>query len=173
MAEQNTDEKDKQAQEAPVDMTVKETGAGVIVETQKQDMSISESEAGQNPTAEQPEKSVEETQDLEQDFQKQQATEQEVKSELAKNGIDFDALAAEHDANGALSAKSLEALEKAGYPTATCRRSNRWPAGKMPIHSLCNISLRSLRVSLTDSTPPFRRATLPRFSLPLMASAPR
>jgi len=118
MAEQNTDEKDKQAQEAPVDMTVKETGAGVIVETQKQDMSISEPEADQNPTTQQPETPTDGTQDLEQDFQKQQAAEQEVKSELAKNGIDFDALAAEHDANGALSAKSLEALEKAGYPKA-------------------------------------------------------
>ena len=118
MAEQNTDEKDKQAQEAPVDMTVKETGAGVIVETQKQDMSISEPEADQNPAIQQPETPTDGTQDLEQDFQKQQAAEQEVKSELAKNGIDFDALAAEYDADGALSAKSLEALEKAGYPKA-------------------------------------------------------
>ena len=53
---------------------------------------------------------------VQKDLDAQQQTEKEVKAKLAEQGVDFDALAAEYDRDGALSQKSLDALAQAGYP---------------------------------------------------------
>lgn len=58
----------------------------------------------------------EEPADVEEDIQKQQRAEADVKTDLASKGVDFDALAAEYDSKGELSTESLAALNKAGYP---------------------------------------------------------
>lgn len=115
----DTNPEAQQPQTPNTEMTVKETSAGVIVETQTPEANLTletepQSNAAEAAASETPEADAQ--QDLEQSFQKQQATEQEIKETLAKNDIDFDVLAAEYDRDGALSAKSLEALEKAGYP---------------------------------------------------------
>lgn len=41
---------------------------------------------------------------------------EDVKTDLTNKGVDFDALSAEYDKNGALSEDSLKKLEEAGYP---------------------------------------------------------
>lgn len=51
-------------------------------------------------------------------FDKQVERDNEIKDELAKNGIDFDALGEEYQKNGELSKESMEKLNKAGYPKA-------------------------------------------------------
>jgi hypothetical protein len=96
--------------------TVTQTDTGVIVDTTTPEVPLTpEAKPPTQPEATPPpEEKPKET--LEQDFQKQQGAEQEVKNALSKSGIDFDALAAEYDKDGALSAESLTALEKAGYP---------------------------------------------------------
>lgn len=100
--------------------TVTQTDTGVIVDTTKPEVPLTP-EAPLTPEG-QPEDTPSPKENpqasLEQDFQKQQSTEQEVKTALKESGIDFDALAAEYDKDGALSAESLTALEKAGYPKA-------------------------------------------------------
>lgn len=98
--------------------TVTQTDTGVIVDTTKPEVPLTpEPQPPAQPEGTPaPEAKPQET--LEQDFQKQQGAEQEVKTALTKSGIDFDALAAEYDKDGALSAESLTALEKAGYPKA-------------------------------------------------------
>ena len=97
---------------------VTQTDTGVIVDTTTPEVPLTpEVQPPEQPEATpSPEEKPKET--LEQDFQKQQGAEQEVKTALSKSGIDFDALAAEYDKDGALSAESLTALEKAGYPKA-------------------------------------------------------
>ena len=106
-----------EATQPETEMTVKDTGNSLIVETTKPEVQMPDPDAA--PTEELQEKPAEEQpQDLEERFQQQQTAEQEIKSELAKADIDFDALAAEYDKNGSLSAESLTALEKAGYPKA-------------------------------------------------------
>lgn len=118
----DTQPTDQNPQGAPnmTNATVTQTETGIIVDTTKPDVPLTPetpqgAEASQDTPAPTPE---ENPQTIEQDFQKQQSREQEVKSTLAKSGIDFDALAAEYDKDGALSAESLAALEKAGYPKA-------------------------------------------------------
>ena len=99
--------------------TVKQTDSGVIVDTTKPDAALTpEAQPYETTPQEQPQEQPQEdsTQQLQQDFQRQQTRESEIKTELSKAGIDFDALAAEFDRSGALSAESLAALEKAGYP---------------------------------------------------------
>ena len=98
--------------------TVTQTDTGVIVDTTTPEVPLTpEPQSPAQPeTAPSPEEKPQAS--LEQDFQKQQGAEQEVKTALSKSGIDFDALAAEYDKDGALSAESLTALEKAGYPKA-------------------------------------------------------
>lgn len=113
MADQNP----QQPQTPEVNATVKETDQGVIVETQQQEVSIPPAAA---PAAQEaPHQASPETPpaaDLEQRFQQQQTSETEIRSTLSAAGVDFDALAAEYDRDGALSPKSMEALQKAGYP---------------------------------------------------------
>lgn len=53
---------------------------------------------------------------VQREWEQQKKTEQDVKTDLASKGVDFDALAAEYDRDGALSQKSLDALAQAGYP---------------------------------------------------------
>lgn len=53
---------------------------------------------------------------VQQDLDKQKQTEQEVKADLAKKNVDFDALAKEYADAGELSADSLKKLADAGYP---------------------------------------------------------
>lgn len=53
---------------------------------------------------------------LEDDINKQLEAEDDVKKDLETKGVDFDALAKEYENNGALSAESMDALAKAGYP---------------------------------------------------------
>jgi hypothetical protein len=118
---QQTNQNPQSGQPPAPDMpnaTVTQTDTGVIVDTTKPEVPLTPevqppAQPEDTPT---PEAKPQET--LEQDFQKQQGAEQEVKNALSKSGIDFDALAAEYDKDGALSAESLAALEKAGYPKA-------------------------------------------------------
>lgn len=51
-------------------------------------------------------------------FDKQVERDNEIKADLAKNGIDFDALGDEYSKNGELSQESIDKLAKAGYPKA-------------------------------------------------------
>lgn len=90
--------------------TVTQTDTGVIVDTTKPEVPLT-------PEPQTPPEG-DSTQQLQTDFQQQQVREGEIKDTLTKSGINFDALAAEYDKDGALSAESLAALEKAGYPKA-------------------------------------------------------
>lgn len=103
--------------------TVTQTDTGVIVDTTKPDVPLTPEpqtppagEDSAQPAQTPPE--GDSTQQLQTDFQQQQVREGEIKNTLIKSGIDFDALAAEYDKDGALSTDSLAALEKAGYPKA-------------------------------------------------------
>lgn len=100
--------------------TVTTTDTGVIVDTTKPEVPLTPEPqtppAGEDSPQTPPE--GDSTQQLQTDFQKQQVREGEIKDTLTKSGIDFDALAAEYEKDGALSADSLAALEKAGYPKA-------------------------------------------------------
>ena len=51
-------------------------------------------------------------------FDTQVERDNEIKNELAKHNIDFDALGDEYQKNGELSKESIDKLEKAGYPKA-------------------------------------------------------
>lgn len=51
-------------------------------------------------------------------FDTQVERDNEIKADLAKQGIDFDALGEEYQKNGELSKESIDKLEKAGYPKA-------------------------------------------------------
>lgn len=111
--EQNTHP--QSAAEPAANITVTQTPeGGMTAHVEKPDMTAPVETAAQEDTQGMP--AEEEQQTLESDFQRQQQTEADVKNDLAGKGLDFDALAAEYDKEGALSAKSLEALEKAGYP---------------------------------------------------------
>ena len=98
--------------------TVTQTDTGVIVDTTKPEVPLTPEPqtppAGEDSVQTPPEEDS--TKQLQTDFQQQQVREGEIKDTLTKSGIDFDALAAEYDKDGALSAESLTALEKAGYP---------------------------------------------------------
>ena len=100
--------------------TVTTTDTGVIVDTTKPEVPLTPEPqtppAGEDSPQTPPE--GDSTQQLQTDFQQQQVREGEIKDTLTKSGIDFDALAAEYEKDGALSADSLAALEKAGYPKA-------------------------------------------------------
>ena len=98
--------------------TVTQTDTGVIVDTTKPEVPLTPEASNPAPPEDTspPEENPQAA--LEADFQKQQTREVEIKGTLAKSGIDFDALAAEYDKDGALSAESITALEKAGYPKA-------------------------------------------------------
>ena len=117
---QQTDQNPQSGQLFTPDMTkviVTKTDTGVIVDPTNPEVPLAPEDTplpAQPEDTPLPEENPKEA--LEQDFQKQQGTEQEVKTALSKSGIDFDALAAEYDKDGALSAESLTALEKAGYP---------------------------------------------------------
>ena len=51
-------------------------------------------------------------------FDTQAERDNEIKNDLAKHNIDFDALGEEYQKNGELSKESIDKLEKAGYPKA-------------------------------------------------------
>ena len=51
-------------------------------------------------------------------FDTQVERDNEIKNDLAKHNIDFDALGEEYQKNGELSKESIDKLEKAGYPKA-------------------------------------------------------
>lgn len=53
---------------------------------------------------------------LETDIKTQIQAEEDAKKDLAAKGVDFNAIAAEYESNGALSAETLAKLDKAGYP---------------------------------------------------------
>jgi hypothetical protein len=55
-------------------------------------------------------------QQLATDIQTQIKAEEDAKKDLAAKGVDFNAIAAEYESNGTLSADTLGKLEKAGYP---------------------------------------------------------
>ena len=111
--EQNTHPQSAAEPAANITVTQNPEG-GMTAHVEKPDMTAPVEPAAQEDTQGMP--AEEEQQTLESDFQRQQQTEADVKKDLAGKGLDFDALAAEYDKDGALSAKSLEALEKAGYP---------------------------------------------------------
>jgi hypothetical protein len=96
--------------------TVTQTDTGVIVDTTTPEVPLTPEAKPPTQPEDTPTPEAKPQETLEQDFQKQQGAEQEVKTALSKSGIDFDALAAEYDKSGALSEDSLKALEKAGYP---------------------------------------------------------
>lgn len=65
-----------------------------------------------------PQAGTESTQQVQAGFQEGLQQQQTVAQDLQSKGIDFNALSAEFDQNGELSAQSLSSLEKAGYPKA-------------------------------------------------------
>lgn len=112
---QQTDQNPQSGQPPAPDMTnaaVTTTDTGIIVDTTKPEAPLTPEES-QPPSQQQV---PSDAQQLQTDFQQQQTREGEIKDTLSKAGIDFDALAAEYDKDGQLSAESLTALEKAGYP---------------------------------------------------------
>lgn len=118
---QQTTQNPQGAQNQPLDTTgmiVTQTDGGMIVDTTKPEVPLTPEPQNPQGATQQPQNPPPEdsAQQLQTDFQQQQTREGEIKDTLAKNGIDFDALAAEYDKSGALSADSLAALEKAGYP---------------------------------------------------------
>ncbi|SHJ82513.1 capsid assembly protein [Propionispora hippei] len=64
----------------------------------------------------QPDTEVTPEKQLETDIKTQIQAEEDAKKDLAAKGVDFNAIAAEYEANGTLSADTLSKLEKAGYP---------------------------------------------------------
>lgn len=123
---QQTNQNPQSGQPPAPDMTnatVTQTDTGVIVDTTKPEVPLTP-ETQTPPAGEDSAKPAQtppegdSTQQLQTDFRQQQVREGEIKDTLTKSGIDFDALAAEYDKDGALSAESLAALEKAGYPKA-------------------------------------------------------
>lgn len=56
------------------------------------------------------------TAQVQEEFNKQQQTETDLKQDLSNKGVDFDKLADEYNNTGTLSQQSLDALDKAGYP---------------------------------------------------------
>ena len=116
---QQTNQNPQSGQPPAPDMTnatVTQTDTGVIVDTTTPEVPLTPEAKPPTQPEDTPTPEAKPQETLEQDFQKQQGTEQEVKTALSKSGIDFDALAAEYDKSGALSEDSLKALEKAGYP---------------------------------------------------------
>ena len=118
---QQSNQNPQSGQPPAPDMTnaiVTTTDTGVIVDTTTPEVPLTPEAKPSTQPEDTPTPEAKPQETLEQDFQKQQGTEQEVKTALSKSGIDFDALAAEYDKDGALSTDSLAALEKAGYPKA-------------------------------------------------------
>lgn len=118
---QQTNQNPQSGQPPAPDMTnatVTQTDTGVIVDTTTPEVPLTPEAKPPTQHEDTPTPEAKPQASLEQDFQKQQGAEQEVKTALSKSGIDFDALATEYDKDGALSAESLAALEKAGYPKA-------------------------------------------------------
>lgn len=62
------------------------------------------------------EKPEDEFKEVEQGIKEQQKAEQDVKSDLATKGVDYDALVKEYEENGKLSEESMKSLKGAGYP---------------------------------------------------------
>lgn len=54
--------------------------------------------------------------DLQATVDEQNKAAEDVKADLSKKGVDFDALSEEYDKNGSLSEESMKKLEEAGYP---------------------------------------------------------
>ena len=114
-ANQTTDQQQTGADTS--NMTVTQTDNGMIVQTTKPEVPLAPEQQTTPADTTQQQTTPEDTHArLEKDFQTQQTRDAEIKDTLKEVGIDFDALSAEYDRDGALSAKSLEALEKAGYP---------------------------------------------------------
>ena len=108
-----TAETGQEAQQPAPEIIVKTTESGGTAEVVHTDPAA-ETEAPQEVTPEA--KSEEDSKSLEADIEKQQKTEVDLKNDLDSKGVNFDDLAKEYDKNGELSADSLAALEKAGYP---------------------------------------------------------
>ena len=114
MAETNTETQEKQTPDLV--STTQETTTGTIVETQKPEVPMPDPTASEGTPQEEAEKPQDSAAEVEQEFANQKQTDTTIKKELTAKGLDFDALADEYDKTGSLSADSLTALEKAGYP---------------------------------------------------------
>ena len=114
MAETNTETQEQQTPDLV--STTQETTTGTIVETQKPEVPMPDPTASEDTPQEEAEKPQDSAAEVEQEFANQKQTDETIKKELTAKGLDFDALADEYDKTGSLSADSLAALEKAGYP---------------------------------------------------------
>lgn len=114
--EANAEKPEEQAVQPNI--TVHENGSGGLTAEVETVDPMADPEESEEKPAEKPEAKAEDdaTNNIEEDLKKQEETQKDLKADLATKGVDFDAVAAEFDKNGSLSAESLEALNKAGYP---------------------------------------------------------
>lgn len=106
-------------EEVKPDVVVKTTNGVTTAEVQPVDpLAEPQAEEEKPSETEKAEEDKKDTDNLEADITNQKQAEEDIKDDLSKKGVDFDALADEYATNGELSEKSMEALNKAGYPQA-------------------------------------------------------
>lgn len=108
-----------ESMEVKPNITVKDNGNGnITAEVEPIDPMGDVEETDEKPADnnEADDKKPDDNAGLEKDIKGQIEVEADVKKDLADKGVDFDKLSAEYADNGSLSADSMEALKKAGYP---------------------------------------------------------
>lgn len=112
-------EEAQQTQEVPVeqshDINVNAEGTQASVTPKSMEEPANESTQSEETKTE-PVQSQPTTEEVQQEYDKQQQSEADLKADLEKKGVNWDNLASEYDTKGELSKESLDALEKAGYP---------------------------------------------------------
>lgn len=99
------------------DVGIKNSNTGTVSvksEEDKPQEQKPQQEEGQKEETDKPDASPEDT--LQNTVDEQAKAAVDIKTDLTNKGVDFDALSAEYDKNGALSEDSLKKLEEAGYP---------------------------------------------------------
>lgn len=97
------------------DVEIKNSNTETVSVKSEEDKPQEQPEEGQKEEeTDKPDASPEDT--LQNTVDEQAKAAEDVKTDLTNKGVDFDALSAEYDKNGALSEDSLKKLEEAGYP---------------------------------------------------------
>lgn len=100
------------------DVEIKNTNTETVSvksEDSEPDEKLEEGTASETSTSDRKEE-TDKPQDLQATVDEQNKAAEDVKADLTKKGVDFDALSEEYDKNGSLSEDSLKKLEEAGYP---------------------------------------------------------
>ena len=122
MENENTTNENENVEVQP-NIEVKDNGSTLTAEVTPIDpMSAQEDPKNSENPEDKPEedKNSEDKPDVDEQtaFDTQVERDNEIKNDLAKHNIDFDALGEEYQKNGELSKESIDKLEKAGYPKA-------------------------------------------------------